>query len=303
MPDDQQQPDAPRRTLAVGIGAILLVALIIGALVMSQQSADTTTADSAVNTEEAREVLGPNWTTDVSQTTIDLDDIRGGGPPKDGIPSIDDPSFIPVDEVDFLSDREPVVSFEGRAYPIQILTWHEIVNDDVDGTPVAVTYCPLCNTAIIFDRRVGGDTLEFGVSGFLRENNLLMYDRQTETLWQQFDGEAVVGTYAGERLDILPARIISWEDFTDNHPDGQVLSRDTGYDRRYGSNPYEGYDAVGTGPLFATEASSNDPISMMSPVRESSKVCSGSETGSTFDTPSPWSPSASALWTSHVMRC
>ena len=143
-----------------------------------------------------------------------------------------------------------MIAFGGRAYPLQILIWHEIVNDRFGGLPVAVTFCPLCNTALVFDRRVGGRALDFGTTGNLRFSDLVMYDRQTESWWQQFGGVGLVGRYAGAHLRELPARIVSWEQFRRWYPHGLVLTRETGYSRPYGQNPYTGYDNVSNPPFF-----------------------------------------------------
>jgi hypothetical protein len=195
------------------------------------------------------------WETDFSRHTVPLSEFVSGGPGKDGIPSLDERRFVSVAEAgDWLADREPVIELEldgvARAYPIQILVWHEIVNDDVAGVPVAVTFCPLCNTALVFDRRLDGRVLDFGTTGNLRNSDLVMYDRQTESWWQQFGGEAVVGELAGATLEQLPAQIVAWEDFARRHPDAEVLSQDTGFQRDYGRNPYEGYDDVDSSPFF-----------------------------------------------------
>ncbi|MCH7588407.1 MAG: DUF3179 domain-containing protein [Chloroflexi bacterium] len=195
------------------------------------------------------------FSTDFSIHTIPYADILSGGPPKDGIPSIDEPKFINVPEADeWLKDLEPVTVFqEGgdtRIYPLQVLIWHEIVNDIVGGRAVAVTFCPLCNTTIIFDASVEGMNLDFGTTGRLRFSNLLMYDRQTETWWQQATGEAVIGELTGTQLTFLPALIIGWKEAMDTFPDAQVLSRDTGYSRDYGRNPYVGYDNVQRSPFL-----------------------------------------------------
>ncbi|NIW36761.1 MAG: DUF3179 domain-containing protein, partial [Gemmatimonadetes bacterium] len=162
--------------------------------------------------------------------------------------AIDDPKFVDVREADrWLGDREPIVVFERngvtRGYPWQILIWHEIVNDEVGGLPVSITYCPLCNTAIAFDRRLGGRVLDFGTTGKLRHSDLVMYDRQTESWWQQATGEAIVGELTGTALSFLSAPTISWSDFKSEYPDAAVLSRETGYERPYGSSPYDGYDS------------------------------------------------------------
>ena len=172
--------------------------------------------------------------------------IASGGPAPDGIPPIDDPRYFPVEEATFLCDQEPVVALElngdARAYPIQIMTWHEIVNDIVGDEPVTISYCPLCNSALAFRREVDGQVLDFGTSGSLYQSALLMYDRQTESLWTHFDGRAVVGELVGSELDVIPMATISWADFKAAHPEGQVLSWETGHSRDYGRNPYQGYD-------------------------------------------------------------
>jgi len=195
------------------------------------------------------------FSTDFSKHSVSYREILSGGPPKDGIPAIDQPKFISVDEADaWLKPQEPVILFQlgddARAYPLQILMWHEIVNDTVNGVPVSVTFCPLCNTAIAFERTLDGRVLDFGTTGRLRFSNLVMYDRQTESWWQQATGEAIAGEFTGRRLKFLPASIIAWADFKAAHPDGQVLSRDTGYSRNYGQNPYTGYDDVRRSPFL-----------------------------------------------------
>ena len=205
------------------------------------------------------------WETDFSKHTVPLGEFMSGGPGKDGIPAIDGPRFVPVGEAgEWLAEREPVIELVigdvARAYPLQILVWHEIVNDEVAGTPVAVTFCPLCNTAIVFDRRLDGRVLDFGTTGNLRHSDLVMYDRQTESWWQQFGGQAVVGELAGEALEQLPARIVAWEDFAARHPAAEVLSRDTGHPRDYGRNPYAGYDDVDTGPFFPAAGAGDDRL-------------------------------------------
>ena len=153
---------------------------------------------------------------------------------------------------DWLFDREPVALIqldgETKAYPPQILIWHEIVNDDVGKTPVTVTFCPLCNTTLAFDRRHGNRLLDFGTTGRLRHSDLVMYDRQTETWWQQASGDAIVGELAGERLTFIPAPVVSWEEIKEIHSEAMVLSRETGYDRCYGRNPYPEYDTQ-QGPI------------------------------------------------------
>jgi hypothetical protein len=195
------------------------------------------------------------FSTDFSISSIDFGEILSGGPPKDGIPSIDNPEFISVREVDgWINPNEPVIlvdlNNEAKAYPLQILVWHEIVNDNVGGIPVIVTFCPLCNTAIAFSRTVDGKIYDFGTTGRLRFSNLIMYDRQTETWWQQAEGKAIIGTLTGTQLEFLPSAIISWDDFKKNYPDGLVLSKQTGFIRSYGRNPYVGYDDVNNPPFL-----------------------------------------------------
>ena len=195
------------------------------------------------------------WKTDFSRHTVPYSEILSGGVPRDGIPPLDDPRFVTQDEADeYVEDQEPVIVFEGngeaKAYPLQILTWHEIVNDEVGGIPVSVTYCPLCNSAVAFDRRLDGVVYDFGTSGNLRNSDLIMWDRQTESWWQQLTGEAIVGELAGKVLTFLPAALVSYGDFKLANPEGLVLSRETGHPRDYGSNPYTGYDKPDSTPFL-----------------------------------------------------
>ncbi len=187
--------------------------------------------------------------TDFSRHAVPFDEVMSGGVPKDGIPSIDNPQFAPVpDRRDWLADTEPVIGLEingdARAYPLRVLTWHEIANDTVGGVPVAVTYCPLCNAAIVFEAEVKGQRLTFGTTGKLRHSDLVMYDRQTGTWWQQFTGRGIVGQHTGEKLNFIPARLESWREFLDRHPDGKVLIPTDPNARPYGENPYAGYDSA-----------------------------------------------------------
>ncbi len=225
------------------------------------------TAESQVGQADGGAVRVPfvtdGWRTDFSKHSVPLDEIISGGPPKDGIPPIDRPKFDSVREADrWLGDREPIVVFEQdgevRGYPWQVLIWHEIVNDEVGGLPVSITYCPLCNTAIAFDRRVGSVLLDFGTTGKLRHSDLVMYDRQTETWWQQATGEAIIGELTGTVLTFLPARTVSWRDFKREYPDARVLNRDTGHRRPYGTSPYDGYD-TGSPWLFRGRSDSRLP--------------------------------------------
>ncbi|PWG18251.1 DUF3179 domain-containing protein [Salibaculum griseiflavum] len=186
--------------------------------------------------------------TDFETTVIDdWSEIMSGGPPKDGIPALTDPGFLPAADETRIAGREPVITVEiagetPRAYPIRYLTWHEIVNDVVGGRPIAVTFCPLCNSGITFDRRTEAGVLEFGVSGKLRHSDMVMYDRQTESWWQQALGEAIVGELTGMELDRLPTWMESWDEFIARNPDGLVMD-EPAYPRDYGRNPYVKYDS------------------------------------------------------------
>lgn len=184
--------------------------------------------------------------TDFSRLAVDPDEVISGGPPRDGIPAILDPGFLPAAEETRLDGREPVMTYvpesgPARAYPIRYLMWHEIVNDVVDGRPIAVTFCPLCNTGMVFDGRLDGQTLTFGVSGLLRHSDMIMYDHQTESWWQQALGEGIAGEMTGRELTQLPAWMESWDAFRAAHPDGLVLD-EPNWRRAYGTNPYRSYD-------------------------------------------------------------
>jgi len=196
--------------------------------------------------------------TDFSHRSIKLEEIESGGPPRDGIPAIDRPRFVTAAQAArWLHPKEPVIVLrlgrEARAYPIQILMFHEIVNDVVGDNPVAVTFCPLCNASFVFDRRVGSRVLDFGTTGKLRKSDLVMYDRQTESWWQQFTGRGIVGQLAGVALRTLASEITAFEDFAAAYPRGKVLSRETGYIRPYGRNPYRGYDRIDQTPFLFTD--------------------------------------------------
>lgn len=176
---------------------------------------------------------------------IPLDKIKGGGPPKDGIPSIDNPVFANAQDANFMSDSDTVIGLEingeKRAYPLFILVWHEIVNDKISGVPVSVTYCPLCYTNQVFERKINGQEVEFGTSGKLYNSNLLMYDRLTESYWSQALGMAVKGELSGYQLDLVPFDVIAWGDWKKLYPDTLVLTTDTGHIRSYATDPYGKY--------------------------------------------------------------
>jgi hypothetical protein len=197
-----------------------------------------------------------DWETDFTRATIpfwDITNVIG----RDNIPSIDDPQFERAASNSIIPRNEPVIAFElngdARAYPLRIMMWHEIVNDVVGGTPVAVTYCPLCNTSIVFDRRIDGEAVTFGTTGKLRNSDLIMYDRATQTWWQQFNGVGLVGTHAGEKLKSLPSRLMSLGLFLEEYPEGQMLRPDPRRISQLGRNPYAGYDSNPNPFLFKGE--------------------------------------------------
>lgn len=248
---------AARRFRARGLTLVALALLAGGAAPAGAAPRPGTAAPAPALLEEEAPPRGAarEFRTDFSRHTVPYAEVLSGGPPKDGIPALDAPRFVTAEAAAaWLGAQEPVVLVEvgetAKAYPLQVLTWHEIVNDEVGGVPVTVTFCPLCNTAIGFKREFDGQILDFGTTGRLRYSNLIMYDRQTETWWQQATGEAIAGRYAGSRLEFYPANIISWEEFRASYPHAEVLSRDTGYQRAYGRNPYAGYDNVNNTPFL-----------------------------------------------------
>ena len=210
-------------------------------------------AASTVHRFASATEIPPSWRaewprTDFSKSSVSFQEILSGGPPKDGIPSIDKPNFLPLEKITDIPPTEPVIGLvlngEAKAYPLRILMWHEIVNDTVGDVPITVTYCPLCNSAIAFDRRAGGRVLDFGTTGKLRHSDLVMYDRQTESWWQQFLGEAIVGAFAGTTLKMIPVRLESFAEFKARAPEGKVLVPNDPNMRDYGRNPYAGYDSA-----------------------------------------------------------
>jgi Protein of unknown function (DUF3179) len=246
--------------------AALALAVVLGVTACdgNEPSGADRSRGSSGPTDELR-VDTSGWETEFAKHSVPLSEFQSGGPPRDGIPPVDDPKpTSQVDADEWLSDREPVLAVEvggqARAYPLQILVWHEIVNDTLGGRPIAVTYCPLCNSSLVFDRRVRGRRLTFGTTGNLRNSDLVMWDRQTESWWQQLTAEAVVGELTGTRLEVLPSQTLSWADFKRIHRGGDVLSRDTGARRDYGTTPYAGYDRPDSEPfLFGGETDDRLP--------------------------------------------
>lgn len=214
------------------------------------------TKSSSLVHAQSNATSSSNWPEDnLNRTSVNLREFRSGGPGKDGIPSLTQPRFVRAfARSQSFTPGEPLIVYRDgkavRGYPLSLLLWHEIVNDTVNGRSIAVTFCPLCNAAIVFDRRVDGRLLEFGVSGLLRNSDMIMYDRQTQSWWQQFTGECLAGKLAGQRLQIVPSELVSYLDFRKAYPGGQILSMDTGYVRAYGTNPYQGYDQSTTPFLY-----------------------------------------------------
>ncbi len=210
--------------------------------------------------------------TDFTKSSVGWSEIMSGGPPKDGIPALNEVAFHSVGEEREVEDREPVITVElegstPRAYPIRYLTWHEIANDVIDGTPVAVTFCPLCNSGIVFDRRVNGELRTFGVSGKLRNSDMVMFDRETESWWQQAIGTGIVGEHLGDELTSLPAWMESFAEFKVRNPDGLMMSQPTGHSRAYGANPYVRYDSSRRPFLYDGEMPPHDIPPLMRVVR------------------------------------
>jgi hypothetical protein len=224
--------------LRKNIPDLLYLGLIVGAFIFVGQRIFGTSPTSG-------------WKTDFENASLDLNAVLSGGVPRDGIPPIDNPFFIGVSEVNDLQPQSPVISIningDARAYPLEVLTRHEIANDVVGDVPVAVTFCPLCNSAIVYERTVDDNVLRFGVSGNLYNSDLIMWDDLTESWWQQLTGKGVVGEYNGYQLEIVPSQVIGYGVFKDHYPDGKVLRGPQGI---YGRNPYAGYDSSPNPFLF-----------------------------------------------------
>jgi hypothetical protein len=225
--------------------ALLVLAVLAGTVVGCAREDRQGLGKDAELTESERGI-GVMLTEDGVKYIVDPRTLVGGGPPKDGIPSIDNPKFVSVGEADgWIQDDELVLALTykdtKRVYPFQILVWHEIVNDTVAGDPLLVTYCPLCGSGIAYERRIDGEAVEFGVSGKLYNSNLVMYDRMTDTYWTQIEGQAIVGELAGTRLNPISVDTVVWRDWKKAHPDSEVLSQDTGFTKPYGVDPYGSY--------------------------------------------------------------
>lgn len=230
------------------ITTLVLISLISGGVFLNYKK--NSNNNNKMQTSKKTETKEGVKITDGVKHTVPLDEIMSGGPPKDGIPSIDNPKFVATQEADFLSEDTPgiAVSFKGvdRFYPYSILVWHEIVNDKIDGDRILVTYCPLCRSGVVYDPVVEGEEVEFGVSGRLWQSNLVMYDRKTDSLWSQVLGESIKGEMAGTDLEKIPSTITKFGNWKQEHPQGQVLSEDTGFNRDYNDSPYGNYHQTET---------------------------------------------------------
>jgi hypothetical protein len=261
-----------RTTMLAMFAAIALFAAACGASTddsVAEEATAATTSSTTASTSttvtgdaaSAALPIGPSalddpGSSEFPEPLVPLAEIISGGPPPDGIPPIDDPVFLDIaDNLEILDPAEPVVALEidgdARAYPIRAMIWHEIVNDTVGGVPVSVTYCPLCNSAVTYRREINGVETTFGTSGRLFASALVMYDRATESLWTHFDGQAVVGVLTGTQLEAIGSPLMAWGDFRSAYPTGKILDwNETGFNRDYGRNPYEGYDDDTTQPFL-----------------------------------------------------
>lgn len=232
----------------------------------NEPSSDEEGADSTENSDSSGNILTidnrtdlllqvtAEWETDFNRHTVPYNEIV----PilfRDAIRSLDQPTFVSAEDADdWLPEEDPIIAVqlkgETRAYPLRIMASHEIVNDEFGDMPIVITYCPLCNSALVFNSNFDGKALEFGTTGLLRNSDLIMYDRSSETLWQQFTGEGIVGEYAGERLEFLPSSIVSFADYRSAFPEGVVLSQDTGFGFSYNLSSYEAYDQIGADPYL-----------------------------------------------------
>lgn len=240
----------PASTITARPGLSRRTALALGAAAFAAPSALAQAAPPA-----GLERAWPE--TDFSRAAVPFSEILSGGVPRDGIPAITGPAMQTVAAERRLDPREPVMAVElrgaaPRAYPLRYLTWHEIVNDTVADRALAVTFCPLCNAGLVFDRRLDGRVLEFGVSGLLRNSDLIMYDRQTHSWWQQFTGEAIVGALTGAKLEPVVSWTEAWRDFAARNPEGEVMAEPAAA-RSYGRNPYIGYDTSAQPFLYRGE--------------------------------------------------
>jgi len=240
--------------------AVVILVFIVGVIGFSTLSQESDSLPSSATFETPSKFDDSGLNVDFSQSSIDLNQVLNGGPGKDGIPALVDPIFISQKEARVPNETQVIyVENNGieRLYPYNILVWHEIVNDVVGGTPLIITFCPLCGSAIVYEATVDNQVIEFGVSGYLYESNMLMYNRgDSESLWSQSLGRAVVGNKTGQELEHYPFQLLSYGEAKSRYPSAQVLSTDTGFSRNYDGNPYSGYEDTGelTFPVSTTDA-------------------------------------------------
>jgi len=228
----------------------IFITVVISAISLYLMLGRKNTQSSSMSTNSnnsERAFLSDDLATNTSISSIDLDEIIGGGPGKDGIPALSNPSFTSVDDAgpnitDNVNGIVVKVNSEVRYYPYNILVWHEIVNDIIQGQSIVISFCPLCGSAVVFDPTIDGEVLTFGVSGKLYESNLLMYDNKTESLWSQILGEAVVGDFTEKKLELKTFQIFTFGELKVRYPDAKILSEDTGFNRDYSFYPYGDYD-------------------------------------------------------------
>lgn len=231
----------------IKIGIVLgIFGLIVIAGCLEEEAKPGKGIERVPEISDMEKQLGINVTDRGVKYIVDPEKIISGGPPKDGIPSIDNPKYVSVEEASkYVQDNELVLGiiYKGvkRVYPLQVMVWHEIVNDEIAGDPILITYCPLCGSGIAYERKINNETVEFGTSGKLYNSNLVMYDRKTNSYWSQIEGLAIVGELTGTRLKPTSIDTVVWRDWKKEHPDSEVLSQDTGYIRPYGKDPYGSY--------------------------------------------------------------
>lgn len=237
----------PFRRATIAILFLSILAGILGWRIQQQGWQSFQDSLLFVNQTQKRSQQRTQPEFDFSNSIIPPQEIQSGGPPKDGIPALSTPKLIEAADAKYLKPNDRVISVVidkvARAYPLKILNYHEIVNDRIENIPVAVTYCPLCDSSVVYDRRTAKGEREFGVSGLLFNSNVLMYDRggNSESLWSQLMSRGVTGPGAKQTLKTLPLEVTSWGDWKSRYPGGKVLSDDTGYPRNYQTSPYEQY--------------------------------------------------------------
>ncbi len=239
-PTSEQRHCRPGRADLAMLGAAsLAICLVVGLSLLADTAPESETQPSRASRKQA---LLAKF--NVKGLTLDPNEIHAGGPDKDGIPSLTDPNTLAVGKAKFAEESRIVVvtvNKQTRGYPLPVLNWHEAVNDVLGDVPIAVVYCPLCDSVSVVDRRIGESTVEFGISGLLHNSNVLLYDRKTDALWSQLGLEAVSGPHVGKSLKHLPWQMTTFMRFAKDSPEADVLSRKTGHRREYARNPYAAY--------------------------------------------------------------